>query len=170
MSLSVIDGDARINGTLAVNRFNPPAGSITDASVIASAGIQATKVIHQTAHHYEQDAGSAVVAQTRMLHTVYGQTALIVNMDVMTPTPPTGADTVTVDLQRGNPTTGFTSLLSSPVTLNNATVARTPIEAAIATTALADDDTLQIVVTPNHTTGALPQGLLVTVTLQEAPQ
>ena len=170
MSFSTIDGDCRVNGTLTAQRVFLPPGTVTDDAVIASAGIQANKVVHQTAHHYEQDPGAAVVSQTRLIHTVYGATATAIAMDVMTPSPPTGTDTVTVDLQKGNPTTGFATILAAPVTLNSSTVARQPVEASITSPNLLDDDTLQIVVTATAGSGAQAQGLLVTVTLQEAPQ
>jgi hypothetical protein len=164
-----LDGDTVCTGTFTAKRFNPPAGCINDAAVVAGADIDADKLEHPYVIHYTQDSGTAIVAGTRLLHTVRGGTARVKQVDVMCTTAPTGDHTVTVDIKAGNTSDAFASILGSVVTLDNATVAKTVYEASITSPDLADDDTIEIVVAVAGSTSSQGQGLLVTVTIYEDP-
>lgn len=161
--------DVRINGNLSARTFSPPAGCITNASVVASAGIDASKVIHRHAIRYAQASGSDVASATQLVHT-FRNTATIVAVEVVTSTAPTGGDKAfTVDVQLGNSSTAFATILSSPVTVNSSTSSRAVTLGTLSTSAAADNDTLQVVIAASGTTGSQGQGVLVSVWVSEEP-
>lgn len=170
MAQDLFNNDVHINGTLSAKTFTPPAGSIGDSGIAAAAGIDATKVVHQFPLVYTQVPGTAVLAATQLVH-ILRASGTVASIEVMTPTPATGGDrTVTVDLQKSTAAGAFATILSSVVTLNNATAARTPVTGAIATPSVVDGDLLQLVVAVAGAAGNQANGLLVTVTLRENPQ
>ncbi len=171
MAQDLINNDFHVNGTLTAKLFSAPNGSITNAAIAASAGVAATKLEHQFAKDVTQAPGSAVVAATTLVHTVRGVTGEVVAIEAITTTPATGADrTVTIDLQKGNASTAFATIMASTIVLNNGTAARTPVSGTISAPDIADGDTLQVVVTVAGAAGAQAQGLLITLTLREDAQ
>jgi hypothetical protein len=166
---SVLNGDFHFNGALSCKTLVAPPLSIGDAEIKAVAAINATKVVHQFPVYVSQAPGSAVIAATSHLH-ILRAVGEIVSIEAMTPTPATGADrTVSIDLQKSTGGGAFATVLNAPITLNNATTARTPVSGAINSTALIDNDILQLVVTVAGAVGNQAQGLLVAVTLRENP-
>lgn len=163
-------GDLFVAGNLQAQSMTIPAGSVGDDQVPAGAGIAATKVVHQFPLRYSQADGSDVAAATVLIHTVYGSTASIVAIETVVATAATGDAEATVDLQKGNASTAFATVLNSAITIDSSIAARTPAAGTVSSASLADGDTLQVVVTAAAGTGTLPQGLVVTVTLQEDPQ
>src|SRR5579864_6712283 len=99
MAQDVVNNDLVINGTLTPQKFNPPAGSISDAAVNAGAAIASTKLIHRNSYDYQLfGPTTTIVALTQWLHTVKGATATLVDVLAMIAVQATGADrTVTVD-------------------------------------------------------------------------
>jgi hypothetical protein len=170
MAQDLLNNDLHVNGTLSCKTFNPPSGSITNAAVLAAAGIDASKVVSRKSLAVSQAPGTAVVAATTHLHIVRAA-GTVVAVEAATETPATGADrTVTVDLQKSTSAGAFATVLSAPITLNNTSTARTVYSGAISSTAVVDNDLLRLVVTVAGAAGAQAQGLLVTVTLDENPQ
>lgn len=164
MGLSVIQGDVRVVGTLSPQSLNPPAGSIGNAAVQASAGIEATKVVHQFPLRYADDG--QVTAITVPLH-IARAAATLVAVEAIVTTAPGAGDSVSIDVQKGNQSTAFASVLAATLTIDENDAARQVKPATITTTAVADGDTLQLVVT---VTGTTAQGLCVVVTLREDPE
>ena len=161
--------DVRINGELSCRDINLPDSCVGDDNIEAGANIDATKVIHQHGLHYDQKAGTDVAAETRIIHT-FRNAATIVAVEVVPHTAPTGGDKAfTVDLQKGNASTAFATMLSSPVTVNSSSAARTIQTGALASSAAADGDSLQIVVAVSGSTGSQGQGFSVTVWVREEP-
>ena len=161
--------NVRVNGTLSARSFSPPSGSITNASVAASAGIEASKVIHRLALRYAQASGADVAAQTMLLHT-FRNTATIEAVEVIPSTAPTGGDKAfTVDVQLGDASTAFATILSGVVTVNSSSANRTIQTGSLSTSSAADGDTLQVVVAASGSTGSQGQGLLVVVWVSEEP-
>jgi hypothetical protein len=162
-------GDVHVNGTISCRDFNPPDGCIEDDSIEAGANIAASKVIHQHALHYDQKAGTAVVAETRIIHT-FKNAAEIVAVEVVPHTKPTGGDLAfTVDVQLGNASTAFATILSAPVTVNSSSANRTIQTGTISNDTAADGDSLLVVVAVTGSTGTQGQGFGLTVWVREEP-
>ena len=166
MSQSIINSDLYINGSLSSATFTAPAASITDEMIAANAKVAATKIIHQLPLTFTTDPATAVVANTSMLHIAHA-IGEIVFVEVCAVTAPTSSDQVTVDILIGNAASGYTSVLTSVVTLTSSNADRAVISGTVSTTAYAAGDSFQIVVTP---TGTTCKGLVVTTTLHENAQ
>lgn len=170
MAQDLFNNDVHVNGALSCKTLNPPASSITNTAIIAGAGIEATKVVHQFALEYTQPGGTAVVNATQLLHILRAG-GEVVSIEAFVTTVATGADrTVTIDLQKSTAAGAFATILTSGLVLNNASVVRTVYSGAIASPTLIDNDLLQLVVTVAGAAGNQAQGLQVTVTLRENPQ
>jgi hypothetical protein len=163
---SVFYSDIFVAGSFGCRQFSPPAGCIGNAAIAANAGLQASKLEHQHAIRYSQKAGTAVVSETIPLH-IARAAGTVVSVEVVTVTPPTSTDTVTIDLKKGNASTGYATVLTSVVTIDNASVTRTIYSAAITTADYSADDSFELVITA---TGSSCQGLAVIVTVREAAQ
>ena len=169
MGQSIQDGDFRVNGAFSAKSINYPADSIGDSDIEQDAGIQATKVIHQHALHLDQAAGSDVVAQTRLVHTFRGD-ATLVAVSVVTAVAPTGGDKeLTVDVQLGNESTGFATILTAPITVDATHANREVVAGVLDITAAAPGDTLEIIIAVAGSTGSQGQGVCVTVWVRETP-
>lgn len=161
--------DVHYNGTLSARTMSIPASAVGNSQIVASAGIAATKVVHQHAISHEQAGGTAVVAQTVAKHIFRGA-AEIIAVEVVPLTVPTGGDLAyTVDVQKGNASSAFASILSSVVTVNSSSTTRTIQAGTITTDDAADGDTLQVVVAVSGSTGTQGQGFVVTIWVREEP-
>lgn len=172
--MGTINDDLRVGGTLTAKQFVPPDACITAKAIQASAGIEATKLQHQHALRVVQAAGADVASKTEPIYIVRGATATVIEINVLILTAATGTGTpatdkkFTVDLQKGNQSTGFATLLSSVITVGNSTAARQVVAGTlVASPALADGDTLEVIVTASGTTGTQAQGLAIVVTIRE---
>ena len=148
-------------------------GQVTNAKVGASptVPIDAEKLEHQPPIHVVQESGTAVVSKTYNVHIARGAGEAI-GMSAMVDVAPTGADrTIIIDVKKGNQATGFATLLTTTITINNATVAREVKDAVLVGLPIyAADDTLQITVTVAGAAGAQGQGLNVTLWTREKPE
>lgn len=63
------DTDVHYAGTLSARVMNVPSNAISNSQIIAAAGIEATKVVHQHPLRHAQAGGTAVVAETIPIHT-----------------------------------------------------------------------------------------------------
>lgn len=164
----------RLKGKLVCGSIALPEESVTDAAVATAAGIQASKLQHQRAVSHRQLTGTAVVSQTEDLYVVRGRTGLLLSLDVVVTTAPVGTGApgtdrkLTVDVQKGNQGAGFATLLTAPVTIDNTIAARQVVAGSlVANPALADGDTIRVVVTVSGTTGTQAQGLVATLNVRE---
>lgn len=164
-----IDGDVRVNGSLSSRDMALPEGCVMNDDIQASAGIEATKLIHQYALSYQQTTGADVAAGQAFLHT-FRSAASILAMDV-TPisVPTTGDKTFSVDLHKGSAGSAFATVLSGAVTIGQTDVDRTQRAATISTTTAIDGDMLKVVVTTTGSTGNQGKGVLVTIWTREEP-
>jgi len=169
MAQDLINNDLHINGTLSCKSFNPPPGSIGDTAVKAAAGIAATKLEHQFDAGLAQPPGSDVVAETRDIRIIHGGTGEVVAVKAaITGAIATGADrTVSIDLQKGNVATAFTSVLTGPIQFTNADTLRAVKQATVASPDVVIGDILRLVVTVAGVAGNQAKGLAVSVTLRE---
>lgn len=146
-----------------------PKKSLLDDHVADGAAIDAAKLVHRRSLDYRQADGAAVASQTLPLVIVRGTTGTLIALEAAVLTAATGDATVSIDLQQSTGGGAFASVLNAPVVIDASTAVRTAVAGVLSTTALADGDLLQLVVTANAGTGTLPQGLIVTVTLDESP-
>ena len=162
------DGDMHVSGTLSAKNMTIPADAVDNANIIAAANIEATKLIHQNAFHYEQSTDADIAAGAKLLHT-FRSAASILAMDVVPiEAPTTGDRSFYVDLQKFATGTTYISLLSTGVTVDQSSTNNTPQAATIATTTAVDGDSLRVVVTvTTGSTGNQGKGVLVTVWSRE---
>jgi hypothetical protein len=170
MAQTTLDGNVHVTGTLSCQTLQPSAGSVVNNSVAANAALDATKLVHQFPAEYWQPEGAAVAAETVPLHVARGAGTLVSLEAMLTGAVATGADrTVTIDLQKGNASTGFASVLTGTIAFGNTDALRTVKAAVVLTAAYADNDVFRLVVTVAGAAGAQAQGLIVTVTFRENP-
>lgn len=163
MAQTTIDSDLYVNGHIASKTMTPPAGSVTNNSVIAAAGIEATKLEHQFEPVYSQEAATVAAADNKVMHVVRGATGDVIQFAAGSVVVAVGDSTATIDLQKNG-----VSILTAAIVLDNANAVRT-LEAAAgySATTLAAGDVLSVVVTVTPGTGTLPKGLFVRLTVRE---
>ncbi len=138
-----------------------PDGFLTNAKVLASAGISASKLQQHKTVCYAQ-AGT-VATETVILGIIRGTTGLTLAVEVSNVTANAGASTVTVDVKKNG-----TTILSSVVTLTSGTGAPGVETGTVTVTALADGDVLTAVITSVQSgTDALATGVAVQVDWNE---
>lgn len=160
------NSDVYVNGSLGCKTFSPPASSITNAAVVALAGIAASKLEHQYQRLFTQVHGSSATAERRVIHTVVGATGDIVSMRSGNVVAATGDSTVTIDLKKNG-----TTVLTATTQLDSGNAAYSWESAAgFTSTSLTQDDVLEIVQTVSAGTGTLPQGVYVELVIREDAQ
>lgn len=160
---SQLDGDLYVAGALTARRFNPPAGSITDASVIAGADIAATKLEHQYSKQLSlTDHATVAAAVRRVLHYVRGTTGTIVEFGVLASVAAIGDSTVTIDLYKNG-----SSILTGTFQLDSGDAAGALVTGTLSSAALVVTDRLEVVVTVSAGTGTLPKGLTTHLVVRE---
>lgn len=168
---STIQGDVYVQGNLSARTMKVPDGAVTNAAIAQGAGIEADKVVHQFPLHYGQPAGQDVAAATAGLHIVNGSSGQVVDVEaVALAVPAGGGKAVSIDIKRSRNGGAFATILSAPIAINAASTVRVPIAANVASADLVAGDVLEAVVTTSGSTGTQAQGLLVTVTISEAPE
>lgn len=161
---TVLRGTTQILGSLVL-----PSGSVGATNIAAGANIETSKLVHRHALSISQANGTAVADAEYPLHIFRGTTGTIVAIEVAIETAAAGAATVDIDLELGNAGSAFASVLSAAIQLDNATVIRTPVAGTVSSTSAADGDILKVTVDATAGGGTLPQGLIVTLTLDETP-
>lgn len=164
MSTSVIDGNLRVQGTLSPSVISLPANSVNNASIVASAGVSASKVQQQRNIQYGQVIGSAAAAANIPVFRCNGVTGEIKSVKASLVTIPSGDKTVTVDVKKNG-----TTVLSSTIQLDSGNTTLVAEAGTLSVTSLAAGDILTVVVTTGGSTGTNPDGLLVNVVVEEDP-
>jgi hypothetical protein len=166
---ATIPNGLTVAGPISCQSIALPASTVSDVAVAtpspSSAGIQATKVLHLIQKNYGTVTTTAVTTATQPLHMVYGTSCTIQAVMVSVTTAPTGSDSVTVDVRKGNTATAFASILSSALSITAADTARTVYTGTLTTTTASQNDCFEVVVTAS---GTSCEGLLVTLVLTEA--
>lgn len=165
-----ISNDVVIGGsTVFVGPVTLPAATVADAAIAAAAKISASKLQHRHSLNYQQAAGADIATATIPLF-IARKAGSILAIEVAAHTAPTGGDKqFTVDLQAGNQSTAFATVLSAVVTYSSTQADREVEVGTISTPALAIADQLRLVVTASGSTGSQGQGLAITVTVDEDP-
>lgn len=168
MSLSTIDGDLLVLGTLTASSQSVPASAVGDTQVQAAANVAASKLEHQ--HEKTAvlcDHATSAAAKRQQLHRVYGATGTILQFGVAASVICTSDATVTVDLKKNGST-----ILSATISLDSGTAAlilKQP--SGFTSTALVVGDVLEAEITAvSAGSGAVAKGVSCHLTLREKAQ
>jgi hypothetical protein len=127
------------------------------------------KSIHQFPLVYAQSTAAVIASATVPIHIAYDD-GTVIGVEVVALTAPTGGDKAfTVDVKKGNQATPAATILNSVITVNSTKADREVVVGSLATTAYADGDFLEVVVTASGSTGTQGTGLVVVVTVAESP-
>ena len=167
MAYSLVDGDLRVSGTFSAGTLIVPNNTVVNASIQASAGIDASKLEHQ--HQptiWLSDYATNAAVTRRVVHVVRGATAVIWDFKVGAAIAATVDATATIDLKKNG-----TSILSSSISLTATTAAFALKGGSFSSTALVQNDVLEIDVSAvSAGAGALAKGLFATLEIREAAQ
>lgn len=169
MATNILDGDVRTTGEHSAGSLVSESASLTNAmfSSAASARLVAEKVVHRFALDYRQNNGAAIAAATVPLHICRGTATAIQLKGAITGVVPTGADTVTVDIQKSTGAGAFATIMSATMQFSVASVLRTVVNStSFSSTSFAAGDIIAVVVTVSGSSG---QGLMVTLEIDELP-
>lgn len=168
MPQTILPIDVHVGGVLSAKQWNLADDVVADANVQAGADLDATKMKHRHAALYAQADGADVASETQLVGIVRGTAGTIRGVEVVTTTAPTGGDKkFTVDVQKGNQSTGYATVLSSVITIDSAVSDREVVAGTLSVTSLADGDSLKVVVTASGSTGSQAQGAAVVVSFDE---
>lgn len=165
MAQTILPSDLYVSGNLAAKSFTPPSSSITDAAIVGSAGVQASKLQHQYEIIYNQASGVNAATETRTIHVVKGATATLLEFAAGAVTVLTGNDTCTFDCKKNG-----TTILSSVISLASTDTNRVIKTGTLSVTTAVAGDWFEVIVTATHNTGTLPQGIAARLTLREDAQ
>ncbi|QDU62176.1 hypothetical protein Pan216_30430 [Planctomycetes bacterium Pan216] len=163
---STHQGDLHVVGKLSCTTFDAPTNSITNDDVSDTTKIDATKLVHELNLQLTQADGSDVASETRLVHLCSAD-ATIVAVEAVVTTAPTDDYNLSIDVEAGNQSTPFATVLSAPLAIDSAVAAREVVGGTISSASLADNDSLRIAVTAAGSSGTQAQGLLVRVKLRE---
>ncbi len=145
-----------------------PNNLVTKAMVKSTAGLSGTQIVrHESINIELYGPATTIAALTKWLHLVRGATGTIVAAQVVHAVAGTGDRTVTVDLQKSTAGGAFATILSGTMQVLVATTIRTAVTATISSAGVVAGDIIEAIVTLGGTTGSYPQGLLLTVTIEE---
>ncbi|MCC7421368.1 MAG: hypothetical protein IT428_13875 [Planctomycetaceae bacterium] len=170
MALSVHEGDMRVTGTLSASNLMINENSVTKEKIPESAGIEATKLVHQHAVTVELFGPSTTVAALSKVIHIARSAGQVVAMEAIVQTKATGADrTIAVDLKKGNSASAYATVLSATANFTNGSTNRAPVSGTISDDDYVDGDSFQLDVAVAGAAGNQAIGLTVTVWLRENP-
>lgn len=160
----VMSGSWTFTGTV-----NLPANTVDEDDLKAAALLPAANLVTRFAKSADQKTGTDVASETRLIH-VAKYAGLVTSVEAAIDTAITGDNTVVIDVKRSTGGAAFATILSSTLTINSSTSAKTATAATIDATK--DDyvagDVFEVIVTAAGT-GTQAQGLNVTVFFEENP-
>ena len=159
--MAVIDDDWHVNGHLSGNTMSVANGSVSNASVAATASIASSKLNHVFRAPYAQP-NTAGTSETRVVHVCRGAGTLL-SFVAGSIAAATGDATVTLDLRKNG-----TTVLSAVITLDSGNSNRVVEAATLVDTTLAAGDVLEVVTVATIGTGTLPTGVFAAANLTEA--
>lgn len=163
--LNQLTTDLYINGAFSCKTFTPPASSVGNAAIPASAGLSASKLEHRHEKCYGQPGGAISFTEKRAIHVVYGATATLLAFRAGLITANVGAATVTFDLKKNG-----TTMLTAVINQTSAQAAYALTAAALASTTLVQGDVLEVVIVATAGGGTLGNGAFADLVLNEDAQ
>jgi hypothetical protein len=131
--------------------------NVGTAANLSPAGMQ-----HEHREPYAQPNTTATT-ETKVVATIRGATGTLKGFVAGAIVAPLTTATVTLDLKKSTGGGAFASVLSAPITIDNANVDRVVEAATIAGATLTAGDVLEIVVTATASGGTLPTGVFAEV-------
>lgn len=155
MSTTRIPTDLVVDGKLVV------AGAVefSDQADVDPVGMR-----HQHAQRYSQP-NTAATTETKVVHVCQGTSGTVRKFSAGSIVVALTTATVTVDLRKNG-----TTILTAPITLNNANTARVAVNATLASAgaaALVAGDVLEVVITATASGGTLPTGVFTALRVDE---
>lgn len=148
--------------------FEVPNNFVTKAMIKSTAGLSGAQIVRHESINIELfGPATTIAALTKWLHLVRGATGTIVAAQVVHAVAGTGDRTVTVDIQKSTGGSAFATMLSGTMQVLVATTIRTAVTATFSSQSVVAGDIVEAIVTLGGTTGSYPQGLLLTVTIEE---
>lgn len=141
-------------------------GAVTDNKVAAGAGISTGKLQHRFRKQHAQPETTATT-ETKKIYTAIA-TGSVVDVSGYAETVASGAATVTIDLQKSTAGGSWTSVLTSPITLNSSSTAKVSTAGAISSAAYVAGDQFRLVFTATAAGGTIPTGAFGQATFDEA--
>lgn len=131
---------------------------------------KAEYTVHEQVMRYNQVSGSNVAAESRVIGTFFAA-ATAVEIAIVGENAQTGDRTVTVQILKGNQSSGFASILASgtPVTISASHAAREVQYVTPTTTSAARGDQIKVTVAVAGSSGTQLQGLTVSIKYRENP-
>lgn len=157
---ATIEGDLLVRGAVIPQSLYLPASSVTNASVLAGAGIDASKLQHQHTRTMSQVLGVDATTEARVIHVVYGATGTLLDFRAGAVVVAGAATTVTVDLKKNG-----TTVLSAVITLDNSQVAYQEVAGTITSASVAAGDVLSVHLILSGANE--PQGVYANLVLRE---
>jgi hypothetical protein len=166
MAQDSIYNDLLVVGNISAKGLTLTTASITDAMVVAAAGLQASKLQHQYTQVYAQPGANNAGVERKVIHVVRGATATVLEFKVGARVAATGNATATIDCYRNGAT-----ILTGTITLDSTTAAYILKAGTLAAFSPVAGDVFETVVTAvNPGTGTLAQGLFAYLTVREDAQ
>ena len=157
------DGNLYVQGSFSCTTFTPPASCITNAAIIAAAGIDATKVVHQHVKSYEQESATTDVSESRTVHIAYAA-GTIVDFRAGNVVAHVGAATTTFDLLKNG-----TTVLTGVISTSSANAAYALVAGTISSAAYVAGDVLEVRTVATAGGGTLAKGAFARLVLRENP-
>lgn len=153
--------DIYVKGTLYTSNFSPAAGSITDTSIEALAGVAASKLYHRFHEGYMQPNTTATSVTQAIYHARAAGTINAFSAGSIVAC--IGAATVTVDLKKNG-----TTCLSSVITLDSGNTAYVSEAGTLSVTSYAAGDIFTIVTVATAGGGTIATGFFCDAQFTEA--
>lgn len=162
-------GDLYVQGNLRADSMTVPNNAVGNAAVNSGSPLDSTKTIVRHRKTSNQKRGVSIAANAgEPIHqvtspsggTLVGFQASILVAGVSW----AGGGQAVIDLKKNG-----SSVLSGTITIDGTSVAYTPVIGTFSSTALLQNDVLEVVVTFTAGTGTPAQGLIVTLVLDEKP-
>jgi hypothetical protein len=146
-----------------------PSRFVTKDMIADSAGIEASKIVHQRSITQELFGPAAsVTALTKWIHQMRGASGTIRGFEAAIAVVASDVSrTVTVDLQKSTGAGAFATVCSATIGFTNASSVRTLVAAVLSNASLVDGDILEVIVTVAGGSGTQATGLTVTLVLDE---
>lgn len=169
-----VSENAYFEKSLGAAIFILSAGCVSDNHIAAGANIATSKMLHRHVVHYKQVDGEDVADTTGdgiPIHICRKATTIIAAEITLVDAVPAGkTGKVEVDIKYANDTpTAATTILTAVITHDHTNADYEIVAGELAVTALAIGDVILACVAETDGDGDHPQGLNVTLTLDEAP-
>jgi hypothetical protein len=169
-----LEGSIVLQGDMNAATLTARGGKHGEDKFDANGRRKADSVVHEQILRYEQPSGTSVVAESRVIGSLFAD-AMAVELAIVCENRPDGSGgdprKFTVDVHKGNQSTAFASILpgGTPITVDVDVPDRQVQFVVPTTTTGARGDQIKVTVAVSGTTGTQGQGLQVSIKYRENP-